>query len=269
MTTSQDHRDLIRLRADWNVLAAADPLWAVCVTPEAKNGGWDPEAFYATGVAEVSATLARAAELGLPAAGGRALDLGCGVGRLTRALAEHCDLVVGVDIAPQMVELASRWNPYPDHCEFRLNDAPDLGMFGDATFDLVVSSIVLQHMPEALIRTHLREFARVLRPGGVLLFNLPTRAKLTTARGLAFRYAPRAVVAWAQRKLLGYPAPMEMNGLAEAEVRALLDAAGVDVVAADPLDNCAMWHHRQYFARRRAVPRGRRVPTQVPVGWGA
>jgi arabinofuranan 3-O-arabinosyltransferase len=232
----------------WRTLSEDDPLWAICVAPEARGGGWGDAEFYATGVAEVEATLARAAELGLTASGVRARDFGCGAGRLTRALAARFDLVVGVDIAPGMLDLARRDNPVAARCEFLLNTRPDLALFGDGEFDLVYSSVVLQHLPPGLIRAYLAEFARVLRPGGSLIIQLPTRPRLTP-RGLAYRCLPPAVLGLVQRGLLGYPAPMRMHGMAERRVLRLLSARGVEVVAADPAAYHPDWDERRYFGR--------------------
>lgn len=67
-----------------------------------------------------------------------ALDFGCGVGRLTRAMARHCARVTGVDISPGMLEIANRYAP------------PNMVVgtaIPDALFDWVNSSIVLQHIP--------------------------------------------------------------------------------------------------------------------------
>ena len=232
----------------WRTLSEDDPLWAICVAPEARGGGWNDAEFYATGAAEVEAALARARELGLTASGACALDFGCGAGRLTRALAARFELVEGVDIAPAMLDLARRDNPVAARCEFLLNTSPDLALFGDDEFDLVYSSVVLQHLSPGLIRGYLAEFARVLRPGGSLVIQLPTHPRLTP-RGLAYRCLPPAVLGLVQRRLLGYPAPMRMHGLTERRVRRLLSAHGVDVVAADPTTYHPDWHERRYFAR--------------------
>jgi arabinofuranan 3-O-arabinosyltransferase len=234
----------------WRTLSEDDPLWAICVAPEARGGRWDDAAFYASGAAEVEAALARAGELGLTASGARALDFGCGAGRLTRALAARFELVVGVDIAPAMLDLARRDNPVATRCEFLLNPRPDLALFGDGEFDLVYSSVVLQHLPPGLIRGYLAEFARVLRPGGSLVIQLPTRPRLTL-RGLIYRCLPFVVLGLIQRRLLGYPAPMRMHGMAERRVRRLLSAHGVDVVAADPTTYHPDWRERRYFARAK------------------
>ncbi len=243
-------RDLADIGRAWSRLADADPLWAICVRREAKHGGWDVAEFYATGVAEIEATLTRAGQLGLRTSGRHALDFGCGAGRLTRPLAAHFELVEGVDIASGMLELAGRDNPVAHRCRFVLNTRPDLALFGAGEFDLVYSSFVLQHLPPGLTMTYLAEFARVLRPGGSLIAQLPTRPRWTP-RGLLYRCLPASALGVIQRRLLGYAAPMRMHGLAERQVRGLLAAHGVEVLAADSIAYSPDWRELRYFGRRR------------------
>lgn len=139
------------------------------------NGGWTPKEFFAHGQAEIDAAMLRLrAELGIsdiPA--DRALDFGCGVGRLTQALAAWYDRVDGVDISWEMVNLADKHNRYEDRVKYHANSKPDLSLFEDDTFDLVYTMIVLQHMPQELQRGYVREFFRVLKPGGVAMFEMP------------------------------------------------------------------------------------------------
>lgn len=242
-------RELAGIGRDWGTLADADPLWAICVDPAGKDGGWEPSAFYAKGAAEVEQTLSRADSLGLRSRGQRVLDFGCGAGRLTRPLAKWFELAVGVDIAQEMLDLAGRDNPVADRCRFVRNTEPDLAVFADGEFDLVYSSIVLQHLPPELIKVYLTEFARVTRPGGTLIVHLPTGPRWTP-RGWCYRLLPRPALGVVQRRLLGYPAPMLMRGLPEREVRALFATRGVEVLAADPVRYHPDWRERRYYCRR-------------------
>jgi SAM-dependent methyltransferase len=60
-----------------------------------------------------------------------------------------------------------------------VNAKPDLSMFPGFTFDLVYSNLVLQHMPPELSRSYMTDFIRVLKPGGVGVFQLPSRPART------------------------------------------------------------------------------------------
>src|SRR5262245_31636893 len=110
------------------------------------HGGGSADEFFATGAGEISGALDVARELGLPVRYGRALDFGCGVGRLTRALAARFESCVGVDVSPKMVDAARRLNDGVPNVEFVVNRDPDLRAFATGSFDLVYSSIVLQHL---------------------------------------------------------------------------------------------------------------------------
>jgi SAM-dependent methyltransferase len=126
----------------------------------------------ATGKAEAAMWFSWFADIGLKPRLDRALDFGCGVGRLTQALASRYREVIGIDIAPSMVELAEQFNQNPS-VRFVQSDKVDLSMFPDGHFDLVFSVLVLQHIPPIHTRRYLVEFSRLLRPGGVLAFQLP------------------------------------------------------------------------------------------------
>ena len=167
----------LRLRAlarKWDTLGESDPLWAVLTHPDKERGRWDPEAFFRSGRAQVRAALGVVAELGWTLHHGTALDFGSGVGRLTQALCEHFDVVDGVDVARSMIETAERFNRFPERCTYHLNLLGDLSLFPNDRFDFVYSTYVLQHMGSDLAHGYVEEFVRVLAPGGVALFQMPT-----------------------------------------------------------------------------------------------
>jgi SAM-dependent methyltransferase len=110
-----------------------------------------------------------------------ALDFGCGVGRLTQALAKHFSRVVGIDVSEPMVAHARRLNRHGERVTYYANPRADLRVVGDARFDVVYTDLVLQHMPPAQALGYIAEFVRVLRPGGFLVFQLPSHKRAELA----------------------------------------------------------------------------------------
>ena len=160
-----------RVQETWEHLGRTDPYWAILSDESKRGGAWDPEEFYATGSAEIEALLSEVGAL-LPGRR-RALDFGCGAGRLTFPLAKHFESVDGVDVARSMLDLARLRSEMGGTCRFHLNVEPNLRLFEEGTFDLIYSNITLQHMPPGLARSYIAEFLRILRPGGVAVFQLP------------------------------------------------------------------------------------------------
>jgi SAM-dependent methyltransferase len=165
-------------RRDWEALAEIDPLWAILGDPSRRGGGWEIEEFFATAEATIAPILAAAEQLEVPAHRGRALDFGCGVGRITRALGARFENVCGVDISERMVELARELNAGYANCAFVVNDAPDLRQFETDSFDLVFENLALQHLPDkALVWRYVSEFLRVVRQDGLVVFQLPSSVR--------------------------------------------------------------------------------------------
>jgi SAM-dependent methyltransferase len=161
------------LRDTWDELGRRDAMWAVLSGPLEGRRSWNRDDFFRTGVEEIAAVLRRTTQLGVPPHLGRALDFGCGIGRLSQALALHFSSVDGVDISAAMLEQARHLNLAGNRCTFHLNDSESLAMFPDASFDFVYSSITLQHMEPRYSRGFIAEFYRVTRPGGVVVFQIP------------------------------------------------------------------------------------------------
>jgi len=161
------------LKKHWEAFSREDPLWAVLTDSSRVGGRWDIDEFLATGEHEVVGYLDELEQLGAAPARGRALDFGCGVGRLTQALAERFDRCDGVDIAEPMVAEARRINRRAERVRYHVNDAPNLELFAGESFDFVLSFIVLQHMEPRYAKGYITEFVRVLKRGGVALFQVP------------------------------------------------------------------------------------------------
>lgn len=235
-----------RVRGDWTRLGHDDPLWAVLVTDDGRHGGWRAEEFYATGRAEVDAVLAKAQALGARPGHTTALDFGCGVGRLSLALAAHVDRVIGVDVSPPMLEQA-RANDTTGRCTFVLNTGTDLSMIPDEHIDIAYSSLVLQHIPPPHNERYLEELLRVVRPGGLLVVQVATRPD-RSVRGWVARFAPQPLMRFAQQRMLGYPAPMEMHALSPATIAAAARAGKADVIGAvdEPMYG-GHWVYTRYY----------------------
>ncbi|MGH3505943.1 MAG: class I SAM-dependent methyltransferase [Nocardioidaceae bacterium] len=245
-----DHLD--EVRRDWERLGAEDPLWAVLMKPGTRHGGWDVDEFLATGRAEVDAAMTRLRDLAPELTLRRVLDFGCGAGRTAQALRRHSEAVLGVDISAPMLEIARRLDE-SGSCDFVLNDRPDLSAFGDGAFDLAYSSLVLQHLPPEVARAFLGELGRVVRPGGAVVVQVATKPT-ASAKGWLFRVAPRRLLRFGQRRILGYPAPMRMHAITAGDVAAALAPHGLDVVATEEDTTYGgHWTYHRYFAVKRAA----------------
>ena len=100
-----------RQQQDWDEIATVDPLWAILSAPQKLNRAWDVEEFLETGRQEIDGVLERGSQWRLPVNHEQALDFGCGVGRLTGALARHFDFSLGVDLSEVMVQRARQLHP--------------------------------------------------------------------------------------------------------------------------------------------------------------
>jgi ubiquinone/menaquinone biosynthesis C-methylase UbiE len=171
-------KSLTRVRDTWNHLGEIDPMWAILTDPRKFGGRWSEDEFFSSGQTEIDAVMRKVDRFVPRGRKERALDFGCGMGRLTRALRAHYDRVDGVDVAPSMIALANERNAFPEQCAFHLNVASDLALFADESFDLIYSNIVLQHIAPALAVHYLTEFARCTRAGGLIVIRLPHRRLL-------------------------------------------------------------------------------------------
>jgi SAM-dependent methyltransferase len=167
----------------WEDAARKDPLWAILSDPAKRNRAWTLDEFFETGRRDIARLFADLRTLDTSLEPGDALDFGCGVGRLTQALAPSFQRVTGVDISPTMIRLAGRLNRFPDRVRYLVNARPDLAVLPPASFDFVYSDIALQHIPPDQSRAYIAEFLRVLRPGGFAVFQLTAEHREAGAAG--------------------------------------------------------------------------------------
>lgn len=183
-------------RDAWDKAAEEDALFNILTLPEKANGAWDPDDFYEHGRREVAALvqyLTDELELG---AWGRALDFGCGAGRLTRALAEHFAEVIGVDISRGMIDRARAYTPEPG-VSYLLNVAPNLCRV-DPPFDLVYSVITLQHIEQESQGHYIAEFVRLLSPEGYAVFQVNEGGECPNGHLSMYGVTRAQVYAWVE-----------------------------------------------------------------------
>lgn len=217
---------LDHVRKTYEALGRDDPFYAVLTDHEYRGGRWDPEAFFATGRKEVDEVLEYASELPAGRGRDRALDFGCGVGRLTQALALHFDQVTGIDISHTMIERAKQHNEHGGRVAYRVNTDGDLRLFESASFDFVYSSITLQHIPPEHQASYIREFVRVIRPGGLAVFQTRNGPRIEPGTLRARLYAlRRGHLRRLWRRLRGR-LPYEMHFIARSRVEELVAMSG-------------------------------------------
>ncbi len=231
--------DIKELQKNWDDFGKTDPLWSIMTVKEKKNNKWDLKDFFGTG-AEKAEHLIKEIKFSNPSAKyGKALDFGCGAGRITNHLGNYFQEAIGADIAPSMIELAKKYKTNAN-CKFLVNKDPDLKLFYDNSFDFVFSLITLQHMKQKYSQGYIKELARVLKPEGTIIFNLPSKSKSFKDGLIEFLYPQpaRTVAHFAKQKIFNFlklknPAQgpiMEMHYVNKKKVIKNLAEAGIKII---------------------------------------
>lgn len=154
------------MRADWNARAKEDAHYYVAFGAREQ----DEAAFEATALEAVRAIepeLKRFAP-DSDTRRMRALEIGCGPGRLMKPLSRHFSEIFGVDVSDEMIRLARLRLQDIAHAHVEATNGATLSQFADGSIDFVYSYAVFQHIPSRdVVLSYMREVKRVLRPGGV------------------------------------------------------------------------------------------------------
>jgi SAM-dependent methyltransferase len=225
------------MRTYWDEAARTNAVWYVDTSLDFDAP--DMARFLETGRVIVAEALDEAP---VPPPGRQlAVEIGCGVGRVCQALSERFDGVVGLDISSEMIRRARELVP-DDRVTFEVGNGSSMAPVADASADLVLSFTVFQHIPDvAVIEGYIRESGRVLRPGGLLVFqwnNTPGAGRWRLRRGvLAFLHSIRLGRERHGRnaaQFLGSRVPLE-------RVRAALAAGGMELAATKGLGTLFAW----------------------------
>jgi SAM-dependent methyltransferase len=153
----------------WDERAQEDPFHYV--DNREQLGSPNQEAFWAGGEQVVEQLFE---DLGVSLNGDEdVVEIGCGIGRLTRALAHRARSVQALDVSQVMLEHARSYNPALGNVHWIHCDGTTLAPLPDGSFDACVSFVVFQHLPDPnLTYGYVREMGRVLRPGGWAAFQV-------------------------------------------------------------------------------------------------
>ena|ERR1700693_2717090 len=163
---------LQKMRTDWDQRARENARHYV----DTANSDWTDEEFFASGEKTVAEEILT--DLGNICQGKspgemRTLEIGCGAGRVTKALARFFGEVHAVDVSGEMVRLAKQsLKEHPKAFVYQ-NNGKDLAVVPDIPFDFAFSSIVFQHIPSReIIENYVSEVHRLLRPGALFKFQV-------------------------------------------------------------------------------------------------
>ena len=232
--------------ADWRELGRAQPYWGVIARPEYRTENLTPtnvEAFYLSGIADMADIVARITAAAGEAPRGRALDFGCGAGRLTEAMCAYVDSVTGYDVSPGMLERARA----------RKGKAAYVDQLPDGPFDWINSFIVFQHIPPERGLTLIEQLMTRLAPGGVISLHVTIWRERPhewpVSRGWRSWFAAPLKWLWTHRLPLGQIIMFDYD-LSQV-VRKLNEAGIIDLTLAGT-DHGG--HHGVIIIGRKAAP---------------
>lgn len=177
-------------RDTWNKLASEDAEFYILTEKGKEKRKWDKNEFLEKGQEQWTKFKKLLSHYGLENIISRnkiALDVGCGVGRITFAMTQDFLKTIGVDVSEIMIKKALEYQKNLDikNVEFFVNNGVDLSLFSDNSIDFLFSYIALQHCPSpGQVLNYIKEFSRVLKPAGVCLFQ--TRVSPTLKRYVRF-----------------------------------------------------------------------------------
>jgi ubiquinone/menaquinone biosynthesis C-methylase UbiE len=171
-----------KVRKTWEYFAQKDLLWSILTEKSKSKNRWDINEFYLTG--EVVHNSYSNIFCNYKKNRNIALDYGCGIGRVTKLLSNHFNIVLGIDISHKSLIFANKYIGNED-VYFILNTSEKLSFIKNNSLDFIFSILTLQHNPPQIQKSIFIEFSRVLKVGGEMLLQIPSHPAFTV-RGLFF-----------------------------------------------------------------------------------
>jgi SAM-dependent methyltransferase len=165
-------QQLENMRRDWDQRARENARHYVATGKE----DWSDDEFFRSGEASAEGDILNDTDnvfQGKDPKQMRVLEIGCGAGRVTRALGRIFGEVHGVDVSGEMVQQARSAVADMPHVHVYQNNGCDLAVIPPLEFDFAYSFIVFQHVPSReIIENYVREVHRLLRPGALFKFQV-------------------------------------------------------------------------------------------------
>jgi SAM-dependent methyltransferase len=193
---------LEKMRQDWDARARENARYFVATARE----DWSDEEFFRSGEKAISEDILTDMTnicQGKDPQAMRVLEIGCGAGRLTRALSNVFGEVHAVDVSGEMVELARRAVADRPGVHVYQNNGCDLSVIPAQEFDFAYSAIVFQHIPSReVIENYVREVHRLLRSGALFKFQVQGDSRVEASPDdtwLGVSYSDQAATEMAHR----------------------------------------------------------------------
>ncbi len=242
--------NLKQLQNNWESFGNEDPYWAILTDPTAKHNAWNIDEFFKTGEVSIQHLLNKLERLNIPWTSHKALDFGCGVGRLSLALAHHFDQVIGVDIASSMIQLANKHNSQKKKLRYVQIDNPALDEIGEERFDFIHTVLTLQHIEPKYAKQYVKQFIHLLKPDGLLYFQIPTKPP----KGIVGWLLKMLPTAWLNvyRKWKNNHAPiMEMHWISKETIERLIQLNDAKIIHSYSEHKTGGFENTWYFIKKR------------------
>jgi len=209
----------------WDERAKEDPFFFVDNRLAYRNA--DVEKFWEQGVTDLERLLELARVEIQP--GDAVVDVGCGLGRLTRAAKSlGAGSVFSIDVSKEMLERAQRYNEELDDVTWLHGDGVSLAGIPDGIADALISHVVFQHIPDpAITLGYVKDMGRVLKPGAWAAFQVSNDPGLHRAKAADLRTRLARLM---RRRPKGVDDPAWVGSSVDLdELRAVADGGGLDV----------------------------------------
>jgi len=161
------------MRRDWDERAKKDAFYYIASWQKS----WDPGQVFESGERDYQSLVAPAlSSLHFEPGDKAMLEIGCGIGRMTRSFARRFASVYALDVSIEMLRQGSALHRDGTGVLWLNGNGADLAFFKSESMDFVFSYLVLQHLPTEVLACHcIREMIRVLKPGGAFQFQFNSR----------------------------------------------------------------------------------------------